>query len=101
MSCSWTLKDAFIFTLSSFFFLLKASIIESTGSVGSCSSMMSAASLPILESDEMGSSGLGNSAISGRLLNSNTRISTRGFLINTIDELLFVLTKKIKNRFEL
>jgi hypothetical protein len=34
-------------------------------------------------------------------LNSNTRISTRGFLINTIDKLLFVLTKKIKNRFEL
>ncbi|XP_046444312.1 calcium-independent protein kinase C-like [Daphnia pulex] len=43
----------------------KASIIESTGSGGSCSSMMSAASLPIMESDEMGSSGLGSSAISG------------------------------------
>ena len=84
------------------FFLLKASIIESTGGGGSCSSIMSAASLPILESDEMGSSGLGSSAISGMLLNSNTRISTRGFLINTIDKLLFALTKKIKkNRFEL
>jgi len=34
----------------------KASIIESSGSASSCYSMMSTASLPILESDEMGSS---------------------------------------------
>lgn len=50
---------------------LKASIIESTGS--SNASMMSTASLPIMESDEMGSSsGLGSSAISGVLLNANS-----------------------------